>query len=216
MLKKLVLSGVLALIGVAGAVAQTDYQKTEFYVGYTNNQIDTGANSGNDIRSFFNDRRSFNGFQGSGVYNFSRYFGAKGDVSGTYRNQRINSQYTVGSTTGTVDFESNRSHYNFLGGIQVKDNASQARIKPFAHALIGAAHQRFEIKNVTCQGIGVCPPSISGIVSDSGVAGAVGGGLDVKVSDRFDIRAIQVDYNPARLNDRTQHNFRFGIGVVIK
>lgn len=216
-MKKLILSAVLAVVGATAAFAQTDdYKKAEFYVGYSNNQVDTGANSGNDVRSFFNDRRSFNGFEGSAVYNVSRYFGVKGDISGAYRNQNVNSTYTVGNTTGTVRFEADQSLYNFGGGVQVKDNASTARLKPFAHALVGAAHQRIETKGVVCQGIGACPPSFVGKFTETGVAGAVGGGLDVKLSDRFDLRAIQVDYNPARLNDRTQHNFRFGIGLVIK
>jgi hypothetical protein len=52
--------------------------------------------------------------------------------------------------------------------------------------------------------------------SGSGLAGAVGGGLDIRINDRFDIRAGQIDYNPAHLNGVTVHNVRFGAGLVIK
>lgn len=210
MFRKLILSGLFAIAGMSAVMAQTtDYKKSEFYVGYSNNQVDTGADSGNDIRSFFNDRRSYNGFEGSAVYNINRYFGAKADISGTYRNQRVSSQIV----NGTVSFDSNQSLYNFLGGVQVKDNSSEARIKPFAHALIGAGYQKFSIKNATCTNAGGCSSLIFRDFSDTGLAGAIGGGLDVKVGKRVSIRAIQVDYNPIKFN-RVNHNVRFGAGIV--
>ena len=51
---------------------------------------------------------------------------------------------------------------------------------------------------------------------------AIGGGVDVKVSKRVDIRLIQVDFNPTYLKDTddfeiggVQKNWRFGFGIVI-
>jgi hypothetical protein len=52
-------------------------------------------------------------------------------------------------------------------------------------------------------------------VTETGFAGAFGGGLDIRASDRVDVRVIQFDYNPTRLFDSTQHNFRIGVGIVI-
>lgn len=68
---------------------------------------------------------------------------------------------------------------------------------------------------------------------DAGFAAAFGGGLDVRLNDRIDIRVIQIDYNPMRFDfsdfgaigvpgtptplgdpKRTLHNFRIGIGIV--
>lgn len=210
MFKKLILGGLFTLAAISSVAAQTtDYKKTEFYVGYSNNQVDTGFDSGNSIKSFFNDRTSHNGFEGSAVYNISRYFGAKADVSGTYKNQRLPFQ----NVNEIVTYKVNRSLYNFLGGVQVKDNSSEARIKPFAHALIGAGYERINSQIVTCANTNGClqiPPSK---YSDTGLAGAIGGGLDVKVGKRISIRAIQVDYNPIKLN-RVNHNVRFGSGIV--
>jgi len=51
--------------------------------------------------------------------------------------------------------------------------------------------------------------------TETGLAGAFGGGLDIRASDRIDIRAFQFDYNPTRVFDSTQHNFRIGVGIVI-
>ncbi len=51
--------------------------------------------------------------------------------------------------------------------------------------------------------------------TDTGFAGVIGGGLDIRASKRFDIRVIQIDYNPTHVFDNTQHNFRIGAGIVI-
>lgn len=210
-MKKLILAACLVVLASLAAFAQSsDYKKVEVFGGFSNGQIDTGADSGNDVRSFFNDRRSFNGFEASGVYNVHRYVGIKADFSGTYRNQSV----TAPITGGSVRFDTNRSFYNVLGGVQIKDNSSDARIKPFAHVLAGVGHQKFKLKNVACTGV-TCPTFITD-ASDTGFAGAIGGGLDVKVNDKVDIRAVQVDYNPARFDGGVQHNVRFGIGVVFK
>ena len=50
---------------------------------------------------------------------------------------------------------------------------------------------------------------------ESGFAAALGAGLDVRASDRFDLRVFHVDYNPTRFGGATQHNLRLGIGLVV-
>ncbi len=219
MLKKVILSGVLALVGAVGAMAQTsDYKKSEFYVGYSNNQIDNGnggSNGSNGVDNFFKNRESFNGFEAAGVANVHRYVGIKGDLSGTYKNQNVNFSNGLGTGAGTVKFDVNRSVYNFLGGVQIKDNSTEGRVKPFAHILVGAGHVRAKVKNGSCTGIyaGGCT-NFTSSTSDTGVAGAFGGGLDIKAGDRISIRAFQVDYNPIRISGSTSNNVRFGAGIV--
>jgi len=214
----------LMIITSAIAFAQTtggDYRKSEFFVGYSNQQVDTGANSdtGNGARDFFNDRLSFNGFEVSGVYNVSRYVGVKGDFSGAYRRKDLSFATGTGTTANTVRFETKNSLYNVLGGVQIKDNANDTRVKPFAHALVGVGHGRTKVSNVSCSNASVSTSICSGLADsfdNTGLAGAFGGGLDIKVSDKIDIRAIQVDYNPIRFDGQTDHNFRFGFGVIFK
>ena len=207
----------IAAASAASILAQTstsDYKKTEFYVGYSNGQVDTGVDSGSSVSSFFNDRESFNGFNASGVYNISRYFGLKGDVSGTYKGNTFSDTFAGPTGSTTIAFKSNRSLYNFLGGVQIKDNSSETRFKPFAHAMIGAGHARAKIKDFTCTGVctTVLPPDNS--FSDTGLAGVIGGGLDIKVNKNFQIRAIQLDYNPVKVFGSTDHNVRIGAGIV--
>lgn len=214
-MKKLLSAFCLSLMAFVFASAQTsDFKRSEFYGGYSNQQVDTGANSdtGNTARDFFNDRLSFNGFEAAGVYNVSRYVGIKGDVSGVYRSRDFN----INSGATTTNFETKNSLYNVLGGVQVKDNASETRLKPFGHALIGVGVARTKIENFTTTTTGTTTTTLFGDdrFTDRGVAMAFGGGLDVKLTDKVDLRAVQVDYNPIRLNGSFDHNVRFGIGFV--
>ncbi len=210
MFKNLILSALFFALTASVGFAQTtgEYNKVEVFGGYSNNQVDTGlSDDDQDLEDFFEDRRSFNGFNASVVGNFSRYVGAKGDFSGHYKNEDI----TV-PVTGIIPAQNLRlksSVYNFLGGVQVKDNAVDgSRVRPFAHGLIGVARGKTELSSNN---------SFVGNFdneADYGFAAAVGGGLDIKATNRLSIRAFQVDYNPTRFNDSTQHNFRFGVGLV--
>jgi hypothetical protein len=217
MFKKVIIALSIAAVSAASAVAQAqpvgDYKKVEFFAGYSNGQVDTGIDSGNSAVDFFRDRENFNGVNGSGVYNFSRYVGVKGDVSATYNNKTFS-----GDTGGAnVSFKNNNSLYNFLGGVQVKDNANEGVFKPFGHVLVGAAHARAKFKDYTCTPTtGVCPTVIvpDSTFSETGFAAAIGGGIDFRVNNRFQIRAIQVDWNPVRIEGETQNNLRLGAGIV--
>lgn len=218
-MKKIFLAFCLTAISGLAAFAQSsdDFKKGEIYVGYSNNQVDTGANfeGDNEIEDFFNERESFNGFEAAGVYNFSRYVGLKGDVSGTYKSYNVRSQVPTGGGTSTFSADTKLSLYNFLGGVQIKDNANKGRFKPFAHALVGAGHARAKVDNLICP-TGVDCTDLGGTITRTGFAGAFGGGIDVRLNNKFDIRAIQVDYNPMRFDGQTQHNVRLGVGLVIK
>jgi len=201
-MKKLPASLCLAIAAVICVSGQTtdEYNKNEVFVGYSNQQVDRG------------NYANFNGVESSYVRNVSRYFGVKGDISATYRNDDFEDRLQGSNGTAiTVRTESKESLYNFLGGVQVKDNASKKRFKPFGHALAGVAHYRVKFKNSFNNA-----PSIDINSTSTGFAAAIGGGLDIKINNRFDFRAIQADYNPVRVNGYWGNNFRFGIGLVIK
>ena len=219
-MKKLILSGLMTLVCASFGLAQTtttsDYKKSEFFVGYSNQQVDTGIETeeGNPAEEFFRERESFNGFNVSGVYNVTKYVGIKGDVSGAYKNQNFSFNAPTGpTTTGTVSFETKNSVYNFLGGVQIKNNSSDARVKPFAYALGGAANARTKFRDVTCPTGSDCT-FFEDDFSETGLAGAFGGGLDIKITDKIDFRAIKVDYNPIKLDGGVTHNVRIGVGLV--
>lgn len=219
-MNKLFLAFCLTIISGLGVFAQSDIKRSEFYVGYSNSQVEAGnggSNNGNAVENFFDNRRSFNGVEAAGVVNVHRFIGIKGDFSATFRNRDFtNTTATSGTTSTTVGFETKSSLYNFLGGVQIKDNASDAKVKPFAHALVGVGYGRNKVSNLNCAS-GVSTSVCSSLVvgnSDTGLAGAIGGGLDVKLNDRLNLRVIQVDYNPVHLNNRTLDNVRFGAGIT--
>lgn len=185
-----------------------DYNKNEIYAGFSHQR--DAQNSG----------ENYNGFEVAYTRNVHRYFGIKGSFSAAFDKDSFAFPTVVGPGVGsTLAADQNQQRYNFLGGVQIKDNASQKRLKPFGHALIGASTNRFATGNLRCVS-GNCQVFPQGSTNFSFTQTrftlAVGGGLDVKINEKFDLRAIQVDYNPVFFSGYTQSNVRFGVGIVIK
>jgi hypothetical protein len=185
-----------------------DYKKGEVFVGYSASETrfrgynrDSRLQSVSRLDRTFSTRDRFKtGFTVSGVYNFSRFVGAKADFSINF-NQRT-------GKVGTRNFAVKERLSNYLVGVQVKDNATDGtRFRPFAHALIGFS--RGSTKLSDCSGFGTtCPTSLN--QTRYGLTYGGGGGLDVKVSEKVTIRAIQVDY----LRGKVADGLRFSTGIV--
>jgi len=205
----LILTMIVACASIAAA--QSDYKKFEVYGGYSHNRVDTGIGDDDpSLRDIIDEREGFNGFEASATGNLSRYFGLKFDFSAHFKSQTIPFD---NFPTARVDIDSRL--FNFLGGVQLKDNSTDKTFKPFAHALVGAAHTRNELRFNQIACIAIVPsPCSDTTVTETGFGGAFGGGLDIRASDRVDVSVIQFDYNPTRLFDSTQHNFRIGVGIV--
>ena len=89
------------------------------------------------------------------------------------------------------------SNYQFLFGPQI--SMRQEKVTPFVHALVGA--------NRT-SAIGL---------SATNLALGMGGGLDLNVSDRLALRAVQFDWTPVNAGGTWNNNIvRLGFGIVIK
>jgi hypothetical protein len=177
----------------------SDYNKGEFYGGFSHNRVDTGISDNDpDFSDIVNEREGFNGVNVSITGNVTRYFGLKGDYAFHRKN----------FDTGVANIDVDAKLHTFVGGIQIKDNSKETKIKPFAHLMAGVANARFDVNNV--------PAALGDLnQSDTGFAGVLGGGLDIRAGNRVDVRVIQFDYNPTHLGDATQHNFRVGFGVAI-
>jgi hypothetical protein len=202
-MRKLFMAAVLIACTAPFTFAQTtgdDYNKVDVFVGFSHNRVDTGVSDPND--NFLSKREGFNGVNASVTGNVSRYLGLKADYS--FHRKSFNESF--GTTSVNVDTDL----HQLFGGVQLKDNAKETKVKPFAHLMAGFANARASVS-----GTGL-PAGFAGTESETGFAGIIGGGIDFKVSDRVDIRAIQFDYNPTRLGSETQHNFRVGIGVVFR
>jgi hypothetical protein len=212
----------LLILSAAPVFAQgTDYNKYEFYVGYSHNRVDVGAVEDigdddpdfDDLNDIFNERQGFHGFNASVTGNLTRYVGLKFDYS--YHQKSIGNE--VDNTTARL--------HNFVGGIQIKDNSKATKIKPFAHALFGFARYALDLTELD--------DNIADF-DEAGFSAVIGGGLDIRVHPRVDLRVIQFDWNPTRFDfrdfggpvggpitptptgefTRTLHNFRIGFGAA--
>ncbi|MGE3466688.1 MAG: hypothetical protein AB7J13_07120, partial [Pyrinomonadaceae bacterium] len=182
-----------------------DFNKNEFYVGYSGQNLQTSG-----------DRIGANGFEVSYTRNFRRLLGIRGSFTGAFNNRNGDVTFTDQQAgTYSFAFEEERSSYNALVGLQIKDNSGTQRIKPFAYALVGIASNKTSNTN-TCIS-GMCPPGLGASSrSDTGFGSAFGGGIDLRVNDKIEIRLIQADFNPIYSNFRSDNNFRIGAGIVFK
>lgn len=89
------------------------------------------------------------------------------------------------------------SEHNYLFGPRA--SVSLGKVRPFAEALIGAAHANLN----------------SGIGSDTSFATAVGGGLDYKLIPLLAWR-LQGDYVHTSLFSTKQNNVRISTGIVVR
>jgi hypothetical protein len=204
-MKNTFFSLLLVILFVTFSFAQStdDYKKGEVFIGYSANVF----NAGNVDSSSVSKSTAFNGVNVSGVYNFSKYIGVKGDFSTHYKNLTD----TIGSVTvGTTPpvpprtIKVGASVQNYLAGVQFKDNSTEGRVKPFAHALVGVGRVK---ARASFSGTSVSQ-------AETGLALAFGGGIDVRVNKRVSIRVIQADYNPIRIDGETSNNVRLGFGIV--
>ena len=229
-MKRLVTLATLLLVSTITVTAQDDYKKFEFFGGYSalfvdNLAGDTGSFAVDDV---LGEKQTLRGFNLAANYNFHKYVGAKFDYSIHFREDNFNRP----AGSGTVD----TTLQNILGGIQVKNNEEDGpRFKPFGHALFGIAVQKLDVDSPNL-------PAVFGIsdfhTNETSFAMAFGGGLDIKINKRFDVRVVQIDWNIINRGDQQtgivlaptpfqtvgtpfvipgmrQDNLRLGVGIVI-
>jgi opacity protein-like surface antigen len=196
-MRKLILAAFFIAAGALSALAQTtdEYRKNEFFAGYSYHSADINT------LTIDPQRTGQHGVNLAYTRNLSPHVGLTGDVSAHFKRT---SQPT---TTGT--FESQRDQYYFLGGVQFAAR-NQRRVRPFAHALVGASLFRGLTSDRSPAG------NVFTIDDATSFAMAFGGGLDVRVSERVAVRIIQADYAPTFFGAGRQDNFRLSFGVVFK
>ena len=229
-MKRLAVLATLILISASAALAQDDYKKYEFFGGYSALYLDNlaGDTSSPAVNDVLGEKQNLRGFNLAAGFNFHKYVGAKFDYSLHLREDN----FTRPAGSGTID----TTLQNFLGGIQVKNNMNDGpRFKPFGHALFGVAVQKVDVDSPNL-------PALFGIsdfhTNETSFSMAFGGGLDIKLNDRFDVRVVQIDWNIINRGDQQtgivlaptpfqtvgqpfvipgtrQDNLRLGIGIVI-
>jgi hypothetical protein len=188
-MRKLVVFVVVGLLSLP-LMAQ-EASKSELFGGYQ--YLRFGGATSNGVSS---SAQSFNGWNGSVTYNFSRYVGAAIDLGGGY---------------ATINGVSN--HFYTLTGGPVVSPGTEREISPFAHALFGLAR-------VTAS------ESVQGVTtsaSRNGFTMIFGGGVDARITKAISVRLIQADWLYYRFGataaapaTRQNNNVRFSIGIVYR
>ena len=229
--KRLVTIVGLLLVCTSPTLAQSDdYVRWEFFGGYSALHFDNLAGDTDNaaVNDVLGGRQTLRGFELAVTRNFHKYVGATFDYSLHLREDEFSRPAGSGTVDSTVQ--------NFLGGITVKNNSHDGpAFKPFGHALFGVAVQKVDVDSPQL-------PAVFGIsdfhVNETSFAMAFGGGLDIKLNHRIDVRAVQIDWNIINRGDQQtgivlvptpfqtvgspfvipgtrQDNLRLSIGIVI-
>ena len=211
MRKLLLLFAIFLACGPAG-FAQSDYSNWEFFIGYAHERAINGgdrldaqgrainANGTTSPVDFRNRRVEHHGVTGEVVANVHKNVGLVGNFSATFANTDFEDRLS-----GRV-FNARIARYTLLFGPRFNWRNSSPLI-PYAHALFGAVRYNADFKNNDF----TCPDT-----NDTAFAMALGAGLDIRASDRIDVRPIQVDYIPVFFDNRREDGIRFSAGVKIK
>lgn len=191
------------------------YPKVEVFVGYSVLGVLGEGNKSEINFGSFKINAGFNtetGFEASVIGNLNKYLGLKGDFSAYFNHHDDGLAVFSQSPSVTQNFEIRTKLFNFLVGPEIKAR-NRTRLTPWAHALFGVAHERaaFETAGSTL--------TLSTQVTHTGFAMALGGGLDIRATNRFSLRAL-MDYNPVFVgklssgpNDRRDH-VRISLGIL--
>jgi hypothetical protein len=184
-----------ANVSIGLAQTSTERPSNEFFAGYSYNRA--------DINTLTIDphRTGQNGFNLEYTRNITKHIGLTGDGSAHFHRE-------TRSTTSET-FTSKRDQYFLLGGLQFKTRSGKG-VAPFAHALFGASLFRGFTSNIRAAG------NVFTFDDATSFAMVFGGGLDIHVNKRIDVRMIQADYAPTFFGSGRQDNFRFSVGIIFK
>ncbi len=186
-MKKLTAFLFLFLVSGITAFAQ-DAPRVEIFGGYSYLRTEENVPVDGLIA---NPKRDLNGFLVSGTYNLTKMIGITGEYSGHFGS----------APSGIVNNDTNVNFQTFLFGPTISF-AKGSRISPFGRVLLGGARGN------------VNPPVISSI-NETVFALAAGGGVDVKLTDKFTFRPLVADYLLTRFNSTNQNNLRLSTGFVV-
>lgn len=177
---------------------------------------------GAHLNHIYCDRRDFHGFNVGATYSLSPTLGVRTDFSAYINKDRSVDTFGTGADAHTDTNVFRERTYVLVTGLEARHEYD--RWRPFAHVLAGVARQ-------TQEDVQTSTGDFNFKIDDrpTSLALKIGGGLDVRVSPRVDLRLIEVDYEPIFAKDRTTpvegfftqrvkgktaQNVTFGIGVV--
>lgn len=176
--RKIALIACMASLLAISATAQTssstsaDQGTGEAYLGYQHTTGDIGEN----------------GWNISGAKYFGEHFAAEGDLAGQY------------GSASLLGVKVNQHEYSFLFGPKVMFTTNDEKLTPWAHLLLGGAHQGFD-------------SNIGANDGDTSFAWALGGGVDYHITNNVSARGKLDLYHTSYFSNGDSHA-RFGFGIV--
>ncbi len=137
-------------------------------------------------------KTNLNGFDASVAANVNSWLGVEGDFGGHFGSPSVGPFHIPYLDVNL---------YSFMGGPKIALRSNSA-VTPFGHFLIGETRA-----SAGAFGLGY---------GKSALSAAVGGGLDIRLSDHVALRAIQADYLMTRFFNERQNNIRLSAGVVFR
>ena len=141
---------------------------------------------------------NLNGWEASVEGKYLPWIGLVADLDWHYGSHSVSPACVPPGCTGPV-IHLNASRHQLMFGPRV--SVSVGRYTPFAHVLIGIAHQSDSGGNVSN--------------SDTTFATAIGGGLDYKLIKAVAAR-VQLDSVHTNFFDKGQNDLRFSMGIVFR
>jgi opacity protein-like surface antigen len=195
---------VLALLLALPLLAKAqEAPRIEAFGGYSYLRLDQ------DTNAITTGDQDLNGFTTQFTYNLNTFLGITADISGNFSNNQ---------STGTTTSNNSQDTYYFLFGPKFAFRGSE-RFTPFAHVLLGFVRQDVNATTQTTVN--------NNSTNMKQFAMAIGGGLDVNLTEKIAFRPVQADLILTRLNTSgvsvagvsttsNQYNFRASTGIVVK
>jgi opacity protein-like surface antigen len=140
--------------------------------------------------------------------NLNRHFGVVFEAGGNYKSISESATFGGIAASASVDLKV----HEFMGGVRYSSRANPT-VVPFGQFLIGAINGSAK---VTASGSVTGSPgfSFSGEASGTDIALQAGGGMQLRLTDKFGIR-VGADYLHILADEGGVNAFRFAAGVVL-
>ena len=189
------------------SIRSIEYPKVELFLGYTH----LGTVSNDTVPG--NRMVGLHGGSASVAFNLNRYVGLVADIGG-YDDSQL--QLTGNGANEPLVVNSSGTAYTFLFGPRLSFRNS-TRFTPFAQVLVGGVRAT-DVTISGCTGTGCAP-----LPTQTALAMTAGGGLDIRLTRHFSIRAVQAEYMMTRFADvavgstgdaTTQNDLRLSSGLL--
>jgi opacity protein-like surface antigen len=174
------------------SVVAQDFPRVEVFGGYSFFRMPSEFSAS---YAYTTEQANLSGWNLNATGNLTRWLGVDADFGGYHGN--ANALYWHSPTP--VNYLQDFDIHSYMFGPRLSYRTN--KFTPFAHLLIGGVS------------IGSIPVENS---SQKSFGWAVGGGCDIRVANRFAIRAIQADFIKSSLTYNGENNLRLSTGVVVR